>query len=86
MLLPYKSSNSSNIVGTNSETVGLQMSEYVAKGDWRLFFLHRDQIRQARLEDMRRVAATYLKPSNRTIGIFLPASKPDRADIPSPRQ
>jgi zinc protease len=69
---------------TNSETVGLQMSEYVAKGDWRLFFLHRDQIRQVKLEDMRRVAATYLKPSNRTIGIFLPASKPDRADIPSP--
>ncbi|MFN7928662.1 MAG: hypothetical protein U0Y68_12065 [Blastocatellia bacterium] len=29
------------------------------------------------------VAAAYLKQSNRTLGLFVPTQKPDRADIPS---
>ena len=33
---------------------------------------------------MQRVAAAYLKPSNRTLGVFLPTAKPDRAEIPPP--
>jgi zinc protease len=65
-----------------SELVGLQLSEYIAKGDWRLFFLHRDQIKQVKIDDVRRVAGAYLKASNRTVGIFLPTGKPERAEIP----
>ena len=33
---------------------------------------------------MQQVAAAYLKPSNRTLGVFLPTAKPDRAEIPPP--
>ena len=33
---------------------------------------------------MQRVAAAYLKPSNRTVGVFIPTPKPDRAEIPPP--
>ena len=33
---------------------------------------------------MQRVAAAYLKPSNRTVGVFIPTAKPDRAEIPPP--
>lgn len=62
--------------------VGLSLSEWVAMGDWRLFFLHRDRIRKATPEDVHRVAATYLKPSNRTLGQFIPTEDPDRAEIP----
>ena len=51
-------------------------------GDWRLFFLHRDRLRKVTPEDVQRVAATYLKPSNRTLGLFVPTQKPDRAEIP----
>ena len=31
----------------NANRVGLLLSEYIGQGDWRLFFLHRDRIRQA---------------------------------------
>jgi zinc protease len=33
-------------------------------------------------EDVSRVAATYLKTSNRTLGQFIPTPKPDRAELP----
>lgn len=62
--------------------VGLTLSEFQAMGDWRLFFLHRDRIKKVSLEDVKRVAATYLKSSNRTLGMFIPTTKPDRSDIP----
>ena len=63
--------------------VGIELSEWIGMGDWRLFFLHRDRIRKATLEDVQRVASTYLKPSNRTVGEFLPTAKPDRAEVPA---
>lgn len=66
----------------SSETVGLAMSEWSAMGDWRLFFLHRDGLRKVTPEDVQRVAAKYLKPSNRTLGLFIPEAKPDRSEIP----
>ncbi len=65
-----------------SDRVGLQLSEWMAMGDWRLFFLHRDRIKAATPADVQRVADAYLKPSNRTIGLFVPTPKPDRSEIP----
>jgi len=63
------------------DRVGLQLSEYMAAGDWRLVFLYRDAIRKVTTADVQRVAKAYLKPSNRTVGLFIPDQKPDRADI-----
>jgi zinc protease len=68
----------------SADRVGLLLSEYIGQGDWRLFFLNRDRVRQATVEDVRKAAATYLKPSNRTVGVFLPTARPDRAEIPPP--
>ncbi len=68
----------------SADRVGLQMSEFIGMGDWRLFFLNRDRIRKVTAEDVTRVAAAYLKPANRTVGEFLPTPKPDRAEIPAP--
>ena len=60
-------------LGLNSaERVGLQISEWIGMGDWRLLFLHRDRLRAATVEDVRKVAAKYFKPSNRTMGLFIP--------------
>ncbi len=66
----------------SAEQVGLELSEWMAQGDWRLFFLHRDHLRNVTPADVQRVAAAYLKQTNRTVGLFIPTEKPDRADIP----
>ncbi|MGI8602115.1 MAG: M16 family metallopeptidase [Verrucomicrobiales bacterium] len=67
-----------------SDRVGLRLSEYIALGDWRLAFLDRDQVEKVAPADVVRVAAAYLKPSNRTLGFFIPESKPDRTVVPEP--
>lgn len=66
----------------DANRVGLGMSEWMAMGDWRLFFLHRDRLKAVTAADVQRVAAAYLKRSNRTLGLFIPTDKPDRSDIP----
>jgi zinc protease len=67
---------------TNPETVGVSLSESVAQGDWRLFFLIRDRVKAATLEDVQRVAIERLLPSNRTLATYLPTDKPQRAPAP----
>src|SRR5688500_8803813 len=58
------------------------LSEFIAIGDWRLFFLYRDRLRKVTLEDVQRVAEAYLKPANRVLGEFVPEASPARAEIP----
>jgi zinc protease len=58
------------------------LAENVAMGDWRLFFLYRDELRKVTIADVQRVAREYLKPSNRTVGVFSPTPRPERAVIP----
>lgn len=48
--------------------IGIGLSEWAAAGDWRLMFLFRDRIEQTTVEDLKRVAASYFKPANRTVG------------------
>lgn len=69
---------------TNNTYVGLTLSEYIAQGDWRLWFIFRDNVEKVTAADVNRIVKTYLKPSNRTVGVFIPDAKPDRAQIPSP--
>ncbi len=66
----------------NPNNVGIQLSEWIALGDWRLFFLHRDRLRKVTVADVQKVANTYYKRSNRTLGMFVPTEKPNRAEIP----
>ena len=67
---------------TDSESVGLTLSEAAADGDWRLLFLERDQLAKVTPEDVLRVAKAYLKSSNRTLGEFIPTKNAERAVIP----
>ena len=64
------------------QKLGVAISESIATGDWRLFFLQRDQWRKLTPGDVQRVALEYLKPANRTVGQFIPDAKPDRAPTP----
>ena len=62
--------------------LGIALSESVALGDWRLFFLAARPLARRHAADVQRVAEAYLKPSNRTVGTFVPDAKPDRAPSP----
>jgi len=69
----------------NPQGMALQLSEWAAMGDWRLFFLHRDRLGSVTPTAVHQVAQAYLKPTNRTIGYFYPVEEtPLRAEIPAP--
>jgi zinc protease len=68
---------------TNSQSVGLMLTGAIAEGDWREVFLNRDEIAKVTPADVARVAKAYFKSSNRTLGEFIPAATPDRAEIPA---
>ncbi len=70
------------IAASNSKDLALRLSESIAQGDYRLYFWQRDQIKEVKLEDVRRVAKHYLIESNRTAGVFVPTDKAVRAEIP----
>ncbi|MDH3297267.1 MAG: insulinase family protein [Gemmatimonadota bacterium] len=65
------------------QRIALQLSEWMSMGDWRMFFLHRDRLEAVTPDAVRRVAATYLHPSNRTLGFFYPVDEtPERVEVP----
>jgi zinc protease len=64
---------------SDPQKIGVALSEAIASGDWRLFFLQRDRVRNAKLADVQRVATEFLVPSNRTAGRYIPTAKPERA-------
>ncbi len=66
----------------NSQSVAIELSDWAAQGDWRLFFIHRDRLEKVTAEDVTRVARQYLIRSNRTAGIFEPTQAPERATVP----
>ena len=72
-----------DIALTDPNRVGLQLSESIAQGDWRLYFLYRDGLEKVTEKDVNAVAAKYFKRSNRTVAQFIPTEKPDRAEVPN---
>ncbi len=48
-------------------------------GDWRAVFVSRDRMAKVTLDDVNRVAKTYLLRDNRTFGHLIPTEKPVRA-------
>ncbi|MPT41363.1 MAG: insulinase family protein, partial [Achromobacter sp.] len=64
---------------SDPEQVGVALSEAIAAGDWRLFFLQRDRARKATLAEVQKAATTFLVQSNRIEGRYIPTEKPLRA-------
>ncbi|HZI64234.1 MAG TPA: pitrilysin family protein, partial [Thermoanaerobaculia bacterium] len=67
----------------NSERAAIELSEWAGMGDWRLLFLHRDRLEKVTPADVARVAAAYLRPENRTLGLYIPTTAPQRAEVPA---
>lgn len=63
----------------NPASLASALSEAASEGDWRLYFLRRDRVEAAKLEDVQRVTSAWLTPSNRTSGRYVPTESPNRA-------
>uniref|UniRef100_UPI00374D288E insulinase family protein n=1 Tax=Undibacterium sp. TaxID=1914977 RepID=UPI00374D288E len=70
-------------VYNDPEKFAVSLSDSIGNGDWRLFFMFRDRLQALKLEDVQRVAVTWLKSSNRTSGSFIPDAQPDRVPAPA---
>lgn len=66
----------------NPRGIALQLSEWAAMGDWRLLFLHRDNLEKVTPGGVQAAANTFFLESNRTVGRFYPTEEtPPRAEI-----
>jgi len=67
----------------NSQQAALGLSGTIAAGDWRLYFVNYDEVKRVTPADVVHVAELYFKPSNRTVGEFIPTADPDRTEVPA---
>lgn len=72
-----------NIEQTSASTLNLTiaLTEFVGAGDWRLWYLYRDRIENLKIDEVKAAAMKYYKPTNRTLGVFIPESAPDRVVV-----
>lgn len=70
------------LAAADSKGIAIQLSEWAAQGDWRLYFIHRDRLEKVDVEQVRHVAKTYFRRNNRTAGLYLPEDKSDRVSVP----
>ena len=68
---------------SNTALLTIALTESLAAGDWRLFFLQRDRLDKLTTAQVQAAAEKYLKRSNRTLGRFIPTDAPDRTVVPA---
>ena len=67
------------------EVFGVDISDFIALGDWRLFFIHRDSWEQMKPEEVMDAWKRYFVRDNRVVGTFIPDNNPQRAQMtPAP--
>ncbi|WP_443744340.1 M16 family metallopeptidase [Sutterella sp.] len=70
---------------SDPEEFGVDISDYIGLGDWRLFFVDRETVKAVTAEQVDRAAAKYFVRDNRVVGLFVPTDDPKRAEIaPAP--
>jgi zinc protease len=74
--------NAAERILNDHENIGLQLSEYIALGDWRMFFLARDRGQQLTAAQVQAAGAKYLRRDNRIAGLFLHDDNPQRVEMP----
>jgi len=71
------------LAAADPNRIAIQLSEWAAQGDWRLYFLNRDRVEQVTPAQVKEVAGKYFTTSNRTVGFFVPTVRPERTPIPA---
>jgi len=67
----------------NSQQLAMSLTDVIADGDWRLLFTNYAELKRVSAEDVKRVAQTYFRASNLTVGRFIPeATTPPRTQVP----
>jgi len=74
--------NDAERVLDDHENIGIRLSEFIALGDWRMFFLSRDRAQKVTAAEVQQAAGSYFRRDNRTVGVFLHDDKPQRAEMP----
>ena len=67
---------------SDTSSIAVNLSNWTAQGDWRLYFLYRDRIEKVTADDVQRVAKQYFRPNNRTVGLFIPTAEPEKVAVP----
>ncbi|MDY0310294.1 MAG: pitrilysin family protein [Castellaniella sp.] len=67
-----------------STALAQALSDAVARGDWRLFFIERLRVQALTLDAVQAQLRAWLLPSNRTSGLYLPTPDPKDAPAPAP--
>ncbi|MFO1065658.1 MAG: pitrilysin family protein [Pirellulales bacterium] len=73
----------SEMMLTSAQSMSQALSSASSLGDWRLLFLQRDRVQQVTADDVNRVAKTYFKSYNRTVGLYIPVEAPQRLSVPA---
>ncbi|MGD9722332.1 MAG: M16 family metallopeptidase [Pirellulales bacterium] len=71
------------LVAADTSRIAVQLSEWAAQGDWRLYFLHRDRIESVTPQQVQEAAKRYLRRENRTVGVFIPTAEPHKTEVPA---
>lgn len=66
---------------SDAQAISQALSTASSVGDWRLLFVQRDRIAAVTTDDVNRVARTYFKRPNRTVGLYIPVDRPERLAI-----
>lgn len=68
---------------TDTKSIAVELSEWGAQGDWRLYFLFRDFVEELTPEDCTAAAEQFLTRNNRTVGLFIPSETSQRVAMPA---
>ncbi len=67
---------------SEADKLAIALSDWAAQGDWRLYFLFRDNIETLTRDQVQSAAEKYFVRNNRTVGLFIPTEAAERIAVP----
>lgn len=72
-----------DMASNDTARLAIALTDAVAAGDWRLFFVQRDRMAEIDARAVQAAAEKYLKAGNRTLGRFIPTEGAERTIVPA---